>query len=146
MFFHFSPLTVTLIYATYAFGVLAALPSAGRVSDDVGRRPVLLVALAAFTVSTMLFFFASSVAWLFIPRGWQGLPTGLAISSASAASLDLHPRRDPWGVGVANGVSNSAGHRSRLPHLRRLGYPAARGSGRDQQPGVTGLGAPPRGS
>ena len=59
---HFSPLTLTLIYATYAFGVLATLLFAGSVSDDVGRRPVLLVALAALMVSTALFFFASSVA------------------------------------------------------------------------------------
>ena len=36
---HFSPLTLTLIYATYALGVLASLLVAGRVSDDVGRRP-----------------------------------------------------------------------------------------------------------
>src|SRR2546429_7405142 len=43
---HFSPLTLTLIYATY-FGVLASLLLAGGVSDDVGRRPVLLVALGA---------------------------------------------------------------------------------------------------
>ncbi len=41
---HFSPLTLTLIYATYAFGVLATLLLAGGVSDEVGRRPVLLVA------------------------------------------------------------------------------------------------------
>src|SRR5215831_7855139 len=39
---HFSPLTLSLIYATYAFGVLASLLLAGGVSDDVGRRPVLL--------------------------------------------------------------------------------------------------------
>ena len=39
----------------------------------------------------------------------QGLATGAAISSASAALLDLYPRRDPWGVGLANGVSSSAG-------------------------------------
>jgi MFS family permease len=41
---HFSPLTLTLIYATYAFGVLSTLLLAGGVSDDVGRRPVLLAA------------------------------------------------------------------------------------------------------
>jgi MFS family permease len=62
MFFHFSSLTLTLVYATYAFGVLAALLFAGSVSDDVGRRPVLLVALAVLMMSTVLFFFASSVA------------------------------------------------------------------------------------
>ena len=35
----FSPLVLTLVYATYAFGVLGALLLAGRASDDVGRRP-----------------------------------------------------------------------------------------------------------
>src|SRR4051794_12566224 len=38
----FSSLVLTLVYATYAFGVLAALVLAGRLSDEVGRRPVLL--------------------------------------------------------------------------------------------------------
>ena len=42
----FSPAVLTLVYATYAFGVLAALLLAGRVSDQVGRRPVLIVALS----------------------------------------------------------------------------------------------------
>src|SRR5713226_8279440 len=37
---HFSPLTLTLIYATYAFGVLASLLLAGGASDDVGRLAV----------------------------------------------------------------------------------------------------------
>src|SRR5262247_3715108 len=66
---HFSPLTLTLIYATYAFGVLAALLLAGGVSDDVGRRPVLLAALGALMASTVLFMLADSAAWLFIARG-----------------------------------------------------------------------------
>src|SRR3954471_9781647 len=69
----FSPLTLTLIYATYAFGVLASLMLAGGVSDDVGRRPVLLVALAALMASSVLFMVAGSVAWLFVARGLQGL-------------------------------------------------------------------------
>src|SRR5262245_66095541 len=42
----FSPLTLTLIFATYAFGVLAALLLAGRVSAQGGRRPVLLGSLS----------------------------------------------------------------------------------------------------
>src|SRR5882762_3389537 len=57
---HFSPLALTLIYATYAFGVLATLLLAGGVSDDVGRRPVLLVALGGLMASTVLFMLADS--------------------------------------------------------------------------------------
>lgn len=105
----FSPAVLTLIYATYAFGVLAALLLAGRVSDDVGRRPVLVVALSVLLLTTVLFMLADSVAWLFVARSLQGLATGLALGAASAAMLDLHARKDPAGVGLANGVVSTAG-------------------------------------
>jgi MFS family permease len=106
---HFSPLTLTLVYATYMFGVLASLLLMGRVSDDVGRRPVLLGALGTLIVSTVLFMLAGSVAWLFVARGLQGLATGAAVSAAGAALVDLHPRHDPAAVGLANGVASAAG-------------------------------------
>src|SRR3954451_1617904 len=105
----FSSVVLTLVYATYAFGVLASLVLAGRVSDQWGRRPVLLVSLGALLGTSVLFMFASSVEWLFVARGLQGLATGLALGAASAAMLDLHPRRDPAGVGLANGVVSTGG-------------------------------------
>jgi MFS family permease len=105
----FSPAILTLVYATYAFGVLASLLLAGSVSDRVGRRPVLLVSLAVLMATTVLFMAAGSVAWLFVARGIQGIATGLALGAASAALLDLHPRRDPAGAGLTNGVVSAAG-------------------------------------
>src|SRR3954451_16441527 len=106
---HFSSLALTLIYATYAFGVLATLLLAGGVSDRVGRRPVLLVALAGLGASTALFLLADSAAWLFAARGIQGLATGAALSAASAALLEFHPRRNPAAVGVTNATAAAAG-------------------------------------
>ena len=106
---HFSPLTLTLVYATYAFGVLASLLLAGGVSDDVGRRPVLLVSLGGLIGATVLFLVADSAAWLFAARAIQGVSTGAALSAASAALLDLHPRRDPAAAGLANGIAATAG-------------------------------------
>ena len=91
----FSPVVLTLIYATYAFGVLASLLLAGRLSDEIGRRPVLLASLGTLMATSVLFALADSTAWLFVARGIQGLATGLALSAAAAALLDLHPRRDP---------------------------------------------------
>jgi MFS family permease len=105
----FSPAVLTLIYGTYAFGVLASLILAGRISDDVGRRPVLLVALGTLLATTVLYMVADSVAWLFLARGLQGLATGLGGGAASAALLDLHPRKDPAGVGLTNGVVSAGG-------------------------------------
>jgi MFS family permease len=100
---------LTLIYATYAFGVLASLLLAGGVSDDVGRRPVLLAALGALMASSVLFMVAGSAAWLFVARGLQGLATGAALSAASAALLDLHPNRNPAGVGLTTATAAASG-------------------------------------
>jgi len=105
----FSPAVLTLVYGTYAFGVLATLILAGRLSDEVGRRPVLLVALGTLLATTLIYMAAQSVVWLFVARGLQGLATGLALAAASAALLDLHPRRDPAGVGLTNGVASAGG-------------------------------------
>jgi predicted MFS family arabinose efflux permease len=82
---------------------------AGSVGDDVGRRPVLIAALGALMGSTVLFLLADSAAWLFVARGLQGLATGAALSAASAALLDLHPRRDPGSVGLTNATAAEAG-------------------------------------
>ena len=105
----FSPLVLTLVYAIYAFGVLTTLILAGRLSDEVGRRPVLLVALGVLMGATVLFILATSVVWLFVARALQGLATGALLSAASAALLELHPRRDPIGVSLANGVASAGG-------------------------------------
>jgi MFS family permease len=105
----FSPAVLTLVYGTYAFGVLTTLILAGRLSDEVGRRPVLLVALGTLLATTLIYMAAQSVVWLFVARGLQGLATGLALAAASAALLDLHPRRDPAGVGLTNGVASAGG-------------------------------------
>src|SRR3954463_2841157 len=105
----FSPLVLTLVYATYAFGVLATLMLAGRLSDEVGRRPVLIAALTALMGASVLFMVADSVIWLFVARAIQGLATGLALRAARAARLDQHPTRVPVGVGLATGVASAAG-------------------------------------
>src|SRR3954468_22794615 len=106
---HFSTPVLTLIYAVYCFGVLAALLLAGRVSDEVGRRPVLAAALAGLIASAILFLLADSVAWLFAARALQGLTTGTALGAAGAALLDLHPRRDGQHASLINGVASVLG-------------------------------------
>jgi MFS family permease len=105
----FSTPVLTAVYAIYAFGVLAALLLVGRISDDIGRRPVLIVALGALLVATALYMAAQSVEWLFAARGLQGVATGAALAAAGAAMLDLHPRGDAAQVGLVNGVVSALG-------------------------------------
>lgn len=107
--FHFSTPVLTAVYAVYAVGVLSALLLIGRLSDEVGRRPVLLWALAALLVSTVLFMAARSVEWLFAARALQGLATGTVLGAAGAALLDLHPRGDAVHAGLVSGVGSALG-------------------------------------
>jgi MFS family permease len=85
---HFSSEAVTLVFATYAAGVLAALLLAGRSSDQVGRRPVLAAALGFSALSTLVFILAPSLGWLFVGRLLSGLSAGLVTGTATAALAD----------------------------------------------------------
>ena len=91
----FSASTLTSVFAVYALFLLATLLVAGSVSDRVGRRPALLVALAIEIVGMLVFSDAQSVAWLFAARILQGIGTGIAMGTISAALLDLQPEDDP---------------------------------------------------
>jgi len=82
---HFSTSVITLIYAVYAAGVLAALLGAGRSSDQVGRRPVLAVAVVLSIVSAVTFILAPNVGWLFLGRVLSGVSAGLMTGTATAA-------------------------------------------------------------
>jgi len=86
---HFSSTTVTVIYAVYAVGVLAALLLAGRSSDQAGRRPVLAVALGLSAVSTVVIILAGDVAALGVGRVLSGLSAGLMTGTATAALTEL---------------------------------------------------------
>jgi MFS family permease len=87
---HFSSGITTVIFASYAVGVLAALLLAGRSSDQVGRRPVLFAALAFSAVSTVVFIVSPGVGWLFVGRVLSGISAGLVTGTATAALTDLY--------------------------------------------------------
>ncbi|MEZ0156575.1 MFS transporter [Streptomyces althioticus] len=89
--FGFSELTVTVVYAVYAFAVIGALLLAGNASDAVGRRPVLLWGLACAAASAVCFLLASDIAWLYAGRLLSGLSAGLFTGAATAYVMESAP-------------------------------------------------------
>ncbi len=89
--FGFSALTLTAIFAVYVLALLCSLLTVGRLSDVIGRRPVLAVGLILEAASMAVFFSATGVVWLGIARIVQGLATGAAIGVLGAYLLDLQP-------------------------------------------------------
>ncbi|KQX46135.1 MULTISPECIES: MFS transporter [unclassified Streptomyces] len=90
--FGFSELTVTVVYAVYAFGVIGVLLLAGNASDTIGRRPTLLWGLGFSAASAVCFLSADSLAWLYGGRLLSGLSAGLFTGAATAYVMELAPR------------------------------------------------------
>ncbi|MEU0463941.1 MFS transporter [Amycolatopsis sp. NPDC006131] len=87
----FSAGVLTVVFACYIAGLLAALLVAGVVSDRIGRKPVLLPALALGIVACVLFATAGSVLVLAVARFLTGLAVGAAVSAGMAVVHDVAP-------------------------------------------------------
>jgi MFS family permease len=105
---HFSELTLTLIFATYAAVLVPTLVVFGRLSDHVGRRPVLLAGLGAAAGGLALFAAASSIGWLFAARVLQGLAVGMISGAATSALVEYDDNRSQRPAMLA-GLAQAAG-------------------------------------
>jgi predicted MFS family arabinose efflux permease len=105
----FGGLMVTVVFATYAVGVLAALLLFGRLSDRIGRRPVLLPGLALAAASSLVFLIPDSLPALFAGRVLSGLSAGVFTGVATATIVDLAPPEGRARAGLLAAAVNMLG-------------------------------------
>jgi MFS family permease len=87
--FGFSQLMITVIFATYAVGVISALLLFGRLSDDIGRRRALLPGLVLSALSAVAFLLLHGLGLILLGRVLSGLSAGIFTGTATAAITDL---------------------------------------------------------
>jgi len=92
---HFSGIMVTIVYAVYAVGVIASLFLVGHISDWVGRRRMLVLALLVNVASALLFIFVPSLIGLIAARVVCGVAVGMTTATATAYLAELHLRARP---------------------------------------------------
>lgn len=92
--FHFSEITLTLIYAAYVIGTVATMFFLGRLSDQIGRRPVVLSSLGIAVAGAVTFLFANATTWLFPARILSGLAIALASGASTAWIVELQTEKD----------------------------------------------------
>jgi MFS transporter, DHA1 family, tetracycline resistance protein len=101
-----------ILTAVYAAMQFLFAPILGSLSDQYGRRPVLLLALFGLGVDYLLLAFSPNLAWLFVGRVIAGA-TSASISTATAYIADVSPpekRAQNFGlVGAAFGLGFIAG-------------------------------------
>lgn len=106
---HFPTSTLTVVFGVYALALLTSLLTVGGLSDFIGRRRVLVAALALLTAAMVVFAGADGVAWLYVARVLQGLAAGAAIGTLSASIVTLAPPGRERLAGLINALTPSVG-------------------------------------
>jgi MFS family permease len=128
---HFSPFTLTVVFAVYALAALTAILVTGPLIDRHGRKPALLAGAGGMLAGLVVFLFAHGVAGLLIARALHGAAIGATVVAVGAALLDLRPSDGPrtgWlsgiviSVGMAGGVFGSAVVADYLPDPLQTPY------------------------
>ena len=101
----FSSLTVTIVFAVYAFAVALSLFLAGHVSDWYGRRRVLMPALALEILASVVFLAWPSLPGLVLARVLSGLGVGAVTATAMAWLAELGGTRSRRAQVVATGAN-----------------------------------------
>ncbi len=119
------PATIGLLFASYSLSQFVFSPIWGRISDRVGRRPILLVTIAGSAVGSLILGLAGSLPLLFLGRMIDGA-SGASVAVARATVADIaEPAQRPrlmgllgaaFGLGFVVGPSIGA--------LAALGSPA----------------------
>ncbi|HEY4595051.1 MAG TPA: MFS transporter [Thermoanaerobaculia bacterium] len=102
--FRATPLQIGLLFSSYSLTQLLCAPLLGRLSDRVGRRPVLLGSIAGSALSYVVFAFAPSYAVLLLARSLSGVAAAnYAIAQAYMADVST-----PEGRSKAMGLVGAA--------------------------------------
>jgi MFS family permease len=91
---HFSEIVLTLIFGIYFMAAVLALLFFGRLSDQIGRRSVLLLGIVVAVASTLCLIFARGLPLLFIGRFLSGFSVGLVLSAFTSYLSELFQGED----------------------------------------------------
>ena len=85
----FSSTALTAVFSVYVLGVVLTLLTMGSLSDQIGRRQMVIPGLLFILVGSTLFMFASNINHLGVARLITGIGTGLVTGAATAAVVEM---------------------------------------------------------
>jgi hypothetical protein len=92
---HLSAFTITIVYAIWAAGTIAALIAVPFVAERIGRRGAMLAAVGTMMVAAGELAAWKALAGLLVGRLLTGVSVGLAAGTAIAYLIELRLRADP---------------------------------------------------
>ncbi|MCF2570635.1 MFS transporter [Brevibacterium sp. UCMA 11754] len=104
-----SPAVITLVFAAYQLALIVVLPLFGNLSDQFGRRLVMIWGVALIAASAITFAIAPNVTFLFVGRVLQGAGSGLAMGAATASLVENNTTGNARFASSLATVSTAAG-------------------------------------
>ena len=92
---HLSAFTITIVYAIWAGGTIATLLAVNRLAARIGRRGVMMSAVATMMISAGLLAVWKDLSGLLIGRLLTGVAVGLAAGTSIVYLIELRLRSDP---------------------------------------------------
>lgn len=100
---------ITLVFASYQLALIVVLPLFGNLSDQFGRRLVMIWGVGLIAASAVAFAIAPNVAFLFLGRVLQGAGSGLAMGAATASLVENNTTGNARFASSLATVSTAAG-------------------------------------
>ena len=95
-----SPMTVTLLSATYSLMQFLFSPFWGRLSDKIGRRPIILISVAASCLGHLIFGLSGTILTVFLARILAGFGNANLGTAQAIISDVTTPENRAKGMGL----------------------------------------------
>ncbi|MDO7906607.1 MFS transporter [Paenibacillus sp. JX-17] len=86
---HINGTTIGLLVAAFSFAQFLFSPVAGRWSDSIGRKKIIIAGMLLFAVSEFMFGAVNSAVWLFVSRMLGGIGAAMIFPSVMAYTADI---------------------------------------------------------
>ncbi|WP_270334745.1 MFS transporter [Ligilactobacillus acidipiscis] len=90
---HLSAFSMGVMNALFAFAQFVASPIIGRISDRIGRKPILVLGLFLFTVSEYLFAITNQLVLFDISRVIGGISAAMVVPTEMALAADITTKK-----------------------------------------------------
>src|SRR5256885_8874584 len=84
--------TINWVLTSYIVSSAIALPISGWLADKVGRKRLLLISVAGFTIASVMCATATSLTEMVLFRAFQGVSGAFIVPLAQATLFDINPR------------------------------------------------------
>lgn len=91
---HLSAFSMGVMNALFAFAQFIASPIIGKISDRIGRKPILVLGLFLFTVSEFLFAVTNQLALFDVSRVIGGISAAMVVPTEMALAADITTKKD----------------------------------------------------